>query len=156
FSLSELSMCRFWIRERRRHDDWKKHISVHLTGLTLCLFILTVTVYEKFGEGGWLTLALTGALIAFCFMVRGHYRKVHDNLQRLDKILKALPKDPTRASVAPAFDRAGPTAVLLVGGYAGLGIHCLLSVQRLFPGYFKNFLFVSVGVIDSASFVNVE
>jgi hypothetical protein len=24
------------------------------------------------------------------------------------------------------------------------------------PGYFKNFLFVSVGVIDSASFVNVE
>jgi hypothetical protein len=29
-------------------------------------------------------------------------------------------------------------------------------VQRLFPGYFRNFVFVSVGVIDSASFVNVE
>ena len=47
-------------------------------------------------------------------------------------------------------------AVLLVGGYSGLGIHSLFAVQRLFPGYFRNFVFVSVGVIDSASFVNVE
>jgi len=57
FSLSELAMCRFWIRERKKHVDWRKHISVHLTGLTLCVFILTVTVYEKFAEGGWVTLA---------------------------------------------------------------------------------------------------
>ena len=46
--------------------------------------------------------------------------------------------------------------MLLVGGYSGLGIHSLLAVQRLFPGHFKNFVFVSVGVIDSASFVNVQ
>ncbi len=36
--------------------------------------------------------------------------------------------------------------------YAGLGVHCLLTVQRLFPNYYKNFIFISVGVIDSASF----
>ena len=155
FSLSELAMCRFWVRERKKHPDWRKHISVHLTGLTLCVFILTVTVYEKFGEGGWVTLALTGGLIAGCFLIRRHYRRVHDKLRRLDGILTALP-----AGVAPppaqSHDPAAPTAVLLVGGYSGLGIHSLLAVQRLFPGYFKNFVFVSVGVIDSASFVNVE
>jgi len=155
FSLSELAMCRFWIRERKKHADWRKHISVHLVGLTLCAFILTVTVYEKFGEGGWVTLALTGGLIATCFLIRRHYRKVHENLGRLDGILTALP-----AGVAPqpalSLDPAAPTAVLLVGEYSGLGIHSLLAVQRLFPAYFKNFVFVSVGVIDSASFVNVE
>jgi len=155
FSLSELAMCRFWLRERKKHPDWRKHISVHLVGLTLCVFILTVTVYEKFGEGGWVTLALTGGLIAGCFLIRRHYRKVHDKLRRLDGILTALP-----AGVAPppalSLDPAASTAVLLVGGYSGLGIHSLLAVQRLFPGYFKNFVFVSVGVIDSASFVNVE
>ena len=155
FSLSELAMCRFWVRERKKHPDWRKHISVHLVGLTLCVFILTVTVYEKFGEGGWVTLALTGGLIAGCFLIRRHYRRVHDKLRRLDGILTALP-----AGVAPppaqSHDPAAPTAVLLVGGYSGLGIHSLLAVQRLFPGYFKNFVFVSVGVIDSASFVNVE
>ena len=155
FSLSELAMCRFWVRERKKHSTWRKHISVHVVGLTLCLFILTVTVYEKFDEGGWVTLALTGGLIAGCFLIRRHYRRVHDKLRRLDGILTALP-----AGVAPppaqSHDPAAPTAVLLVGGYSGLGIHSLLAVQRLFPGYFKNFVFVSVGVIDSASFVNVE
>src|SRR3989475_3917627 len=154
FSLSELAMCRFWLRERKKHPTWRKHISVHLTGLTLCVFILTVTVYEKFGEGGWVTLALTGGLIAGCFLIRRHYRKVHDKLRRLDGILTALP-----AGVAPppaqSPDPAAPTAVLLGGGDSGLGSHSLLAVQRLFPGYFKNFVFVSVGVIDSASFVNV-
>jgi len=155
FSLSELAMCRFWLRERNKHPTWRKHISVHLTGLTLCAFILTVTVYEKFGEGGWVTLALTGGLIACCFLIRRHYRRVHDNLRRLDTILTALPAEPPAASL-PALDAAAPTAVLLVGEYSGLGIHCLLAVQRLFPRYFKNFVFVSVGVIDSASFVNVE
>ena len=154
FSLSELAMCRFWVRERKKHATWRKHISVHLVGLTLCLFILTVTVYEKFQQGGWVTLALTGGLIAGCFLIRRHYRLVHDNLRRLDGILEALPAG--SASGPRALDPTAPTAVLLVGGYAGLGIHSLLSVERLFPGYFKNFVFVSVGVIDSASFVNVE
>jgi amino acid transporter len=155
FSLSELAMCRFWVRERKKHPTWRKHISVHLTGLTLCLFILTVTVYEKFSEGGWVTLALTGSLIAGCFLIRRHYRKVHDNLRRLDKILTALPVG-TPPAPQQALDPAAPTAVLLVSGYAGLGIHSLLAVQRLFPGYFKNFVFASIGVIDSASFVNVD
>ena len=155
FSLSELAMCRFWVRERKKHSTWRKHISVHVVGLTLCLFILTVTVYEKFDEGGWVTLALTGGLIACCFLIRRHYRKVHDNLRRLDGILDLLPPGGSPLSPSP-LDAAAPTAVLLVGGYAGLGIHSLLAVQRLFPGYFKNFVFVSVGVIDSASFVNVE
>ncbi len=156
FSLSELSMCRFWLRERKKHPTWRKHISVHLTGLTLCVFILTVTVYEKFSEGGWVTLALTGGLIATCFLIRRHYRKVHDKLRRLDTILTSLPAGSGSTSSRPALDPAAPTAVLLVGEYSGLGIHCLLAVQRLFPAYFKNFVFVSVGVIDSASFVNVE
>jgi len=155
FSLSELAMCRFWVRERKKHATWRKHISVHVVGLTLCLFILTVTVYEKFDEGGWVTLALTGGLIACCFLIRRHYRKVHDNLRRLDGILAVLPAGGS-PPLPPPLDPAAPTAVLLVGGYAGLGIHSLLAVQRLFPGYFKNFMFVSVGVIDSASFVNVE
>src|SRR5207302_875113 len=156
FSLSELAMCRFWLRERKKHPTWRKHISVHLVGLTLCAFILTVTVYEKFGEGGWVTLALTGGLIAGCFLIRRHYRKAHDKLRRLHGILTALPIDSVPTAELQALDPVAPTAVLLVGGYSGLGIHSLLAVQRLFPGYFRNFLFVSVGVIDSASFVNVE
>jgi hypothetical protein len=46
--------------------------------------------------------------------------------------------------------------VLLVGSYSGLGIHALLSIQRLFPGHYKNFVFLSAGVIDSATMKGVE
>jgi hypothetical protein len=45
--------------------------------------------------------------------------------------------------------------VLLVGSYGGLGIHQLLTVQRIFRGHYKNVLFISVGVIDAVSMKGV-
>jgi hypothetical protein len=49
-------------------------------------------------------------------------------------------------------DPAKPTAVLLVGKFGGLGVHSMLSIQRTFPGYFANLIFVSVAVHDSGTF----
>ncbi|MFN2547827.1 MAG: amino acid transporter, partial [Myxococcales bacterium] len=40
--------------------------------------------------------------------------------------------------------------------YSGLGIHSLLTVVKLFPRYFQNVIFVTVGVVDSATFHGVE
>jgi amino acid transporter len=154
FSLSETSMVRYWIRNRKKYPDWYRHISIHVIGLVLCVSILTVNVYEKFSEGGWLTLTVTAALITVCFIIRRHYAIVRANLARLDDVLGALPK--SSSNPPPPLDPSAPTAVLLVGHYSGLGVHSLLTIQRLFPGYFKNFIFVSVGVIDSATFKGIE
>jgi hypothetical protein len=44
------------------------------------------------------------------------------------------------------------TAIMLVSGFNGAGIHAWLSVFREFPKLFRNFIFVSVGAIDSGSF----
>jgi len=52
----------------------------------------------------------------------------------------------------PELAAGGPTAVVLVEEYAGLGIHTVLSIQRLFPRHFKNVVFCSVGLVDSAQF----
>ena len=41
---------------------------------------------------------------------------------------------------------------MLVSGYNGIGIHSILAIQRVFPGHFKNFVFLSVGLIDSGRF----
>ena len=154
FSLSMLSMCRFWVQQQRRRKDWKRQISVHLLGFVLCMSILVITIYEKFSHGGWITLLLTLALIALCLMIKHHYQKVQINLSRLDTILTDLPVTPHPEP--KALDPRAPTAILLVGSYAGLGIHSLLTIQRLFPNYFKNFIFVSVGVVDAATFKGVE
>jgi hypothetical protein len=154
FSLSMLSMCRFWFQQRTRRQDWKRQISVHLLGFILCFCILIITIFEKFSHGGWVTLLLTLALVTLCVVIKHHYRKVQINLNRLDAILTDLPVTP-HPEPKPLEPRA-PTAVLLVGSYAGLGIHSLLSIQRLFPNYFRNFIFVSVGVVDAATFKGVE
>jgi K+ transporter len=110
-------------------------------------------VAEKFGEGGWLTVVATGALIILCLVIKRHYEGVSQRLRRLDKILEALPMQ--HVATRPV-QRDKPTAVLLVGGYSGLGIHSLLTVLKLFPRYFQNVVFMTVGVVDSATFQGVE
>src|SRR5216683_3404266 len=154
FSLSQASMVRYWLRDRNKYPNWHRHITIHVIGLVLCVSILTVNLYEKFSEGGWLTLTVTTALIALCFWVRRHYSLVRTQLARLDDVLDALPKS-TKVP-PPDLSPSAPTAVLLVGHYSGLGVHSLLTIQRLFPDYFKNYIFVSIGVIDSATFKGVE
>jgi hypothetical protein len=47
------------------------------------------------------------------------------------------------------------TAILLVSGFNGFGLHTLLSIVRSFPNVYKNFIFVSVAEIDSGSFKGV-
>jgi amino acid transporter len=156
FSLTEVGMVRYWLlRDTRvKHPDWKSHIWVQIVGGTLCITILVITVSEKFREGGWLTVVATSVLIGLCLVIKRHYKGVFARLKRLDQIIDALPTHaPPKELVV---ERTKPTAVLLVGGYSGLGIHSLLTVLRLFPRYFRNVVFMSVGVVDSATFQGVE
>ncbi len=154
FSLSEMGMVRYWIQKRREYPDWPKHITIHIIGLVLCLSILTVSLLEKFTEGGWLTLLVTALLIALCYRIRQHYTKVTSHLKRLDAILDEIPVE--HKSDPPAVVPSDPTAILLVGGYGGLGVHSLLSIVRLFPRHFKNIVFVSVTAIDAGTLKAAE
>lgn len=49
-------------------------------------------------------------------------------------------------------DPKSKTAVLLINGFNGLGLHTLFNVMRLFGGVFKNFIFVQIGVFDAGNF----
>lgn len=152
FSLSQLGMTRYWMR----HADPGRNrgLIVHGVALALCAGILIGILYEKFALGGWITVAVTGVLVGLCFAIRRHYRLVQKNLGRLDSILAALPSH-APSEVKP-IDRTQPTAALLVGGYRGIGVHAMLTIQRLFPGHYRNFVFVSVAVVDAATMKGVE
>jgi hypothetical protein len=56
----------------------------------------------------------------------------------------------------PMLRRVAPTAALMVSGYNGLGMHVFFSVIRSFPGMFRNFIFLSAGVVDSTVFKGAE
>jgi uncharacterized membrane protein SirB2 len=155
FSLSEAGMVGYWLKNRERTRRWFKEMSLHTIGLLLCLSILAVNIFEKFFEGGWITVALTGGVIFICFQIRKRYRVAMSHLRRLDSILEDIPTLPQDAP-PPAMKPKAPTAVLLVSSFGGLGVHTFLSIQRLFPGHFKNFIFVSVNVVDAGNFKGLD
>ncbi len=151
FSLTQLAMAKMWIQERNRDPHWFAKFSLHAVTLVLCIAILAVTSYLKFAEGGWLTFTITASLIALSVLVHRHYRNVASEIVQIDKILTQLPTN--GGALGPArVDRNAPVAILLVSGYGGLGVHSVLSIQRLFPGYYRNVVFASVGVVDSGHF----
>jgi hypothetical protein len=155
FSLTELGMSRHWILHRATEPRWKSQLAIHGTGLVMCVSILCVTLYEKFLDGGWITAVITTLTIALCFWVRRHYREVGASLKGLEKILEASPLAGEKAG-SSTLDPKAPTAVLTVSDFSGYGLHHVLAIQRLLPGYFKNFVFVSVGVLDSGNFKGGE
>jgi len=121
--------------------------------------ILAITSLLKFTEGAWVTLAIIAVFVIVCIRIRGHYRKIRVLLKRLDEDLMDVPAGevPEETELQPVvMVRDAPTAVMLVSGYSGLGLHSFLALHALFPGHFKNILFISVGVIDSGNFKGVD
>jgi amino acid transporter len=153
FTLSQLSMTKLWLR-RRDHPRRFRSLTLHLVALVMCATILAITVYEKFSHGGWLTVLITTVFVFLCFGIKRHYDGVRAGLRKLDEILGSLSTraEPNRGPM----DSGAPTAVLLVNGFNGLGVHTLLSTLRYFPGLYKQFVFVSVSVVDSGSFKGRE
>ncbi|HEV8717374.1 MAG TPA: APC family permease [Candidatus Binatia bacterium] len=155
FSLSQLGMCRHWWQVRSHEPTWYKHLWINGTGLVLTSGILIATVSLKFSAGGWVTVVLTSAVVGLCLYIKYHYREAEQALRQLDEVLLELPL-PEEPAVVPARDTTAPTAAFFVNGFNGLGIHSVLAVPRLFGTHFKNFMFISVGVIDSSRFKGRE
>jgi amino acid transporter len=154
FTLSQLGMALHWLESRRTSPRWRRRFALASLGAVVTGGILVVTTAIKLGQGGWITLVATGAFIGSCFLVRAHYRRVRRMTALLDDTLTNLPLD--RARPAPAITPAGPTAIVLVESFGGIGVHTLLSIVRLMPGHFRNFVFCSVGLVDSAQFKGAE
>jgi hypothetical protein len=153
FLLSMAGMCRYALR-RRAAGAWATGVPLFGVGAVLCAIILVTTVLQKFTEGGWLTLVVTGGMVAICFAIRRHYRAVAARLASLDSALMNIPagREPARAEPDPEH----PVAAVLVTAFNGLGIHTVLNVFRYFPGHFRSLVFMSVGVIDSGNFKGVD
>ena len=154
FSLSQLGMSKFYIQRRKEDPQWIRHLSVHLVGLILCATILVITTFEKFTEGGWLTLLITSIVIGCCYLIKGHYNSVRKGMAQLDEALLDFPTSGPINHAAPS--RTDSTAIQLVSAYSGFGVHTLLSIVTTFPKTYKNVIFVGVAVIDSGSFKGAE
>jgi amino acid transporter len=154
FSLSQLGMVRHWWLERANEPKWKRKLLVNGLGLLMTGGILISLIAFKFFAGGWVTLVVTGILIALAFWVKRHYRHTQKKLQRLNELVAAALADDAIVveKIPPPCDGNARTAVLLVNGFNGLGLHTLLAIVRMFPKVYQNFIFVQVGVLDAGNF----
>ena len=164
FFLSQLGMVRHWWQVRGKEDHWEKKLLINGVGMTLTFFILISVTILKFDEGGWITMLLTGTLVGIALLTKRHYHNTYKLLHRLDELVNVAEAScPTiPQGVAPEketkikYDPQDKTAILLVNGFNGLGLHTLFSIIRLFGGTFKNFVFIQVGTVDAGNFKGIE
>ncbi|WP_199699103.1 APC family permease [Oleomonas cavernae] len=155
FTLCLAGLTRHWWRQRGTREASAVSLFQAALALLVAGSILVVTLVEKFFEGGWLTVVITSLVIATGLMIRRHYDNTLRELAKIDALFSTTTRT-AGVDTVPPIDPKQPTAVFMVGRSFGAGMHTLLAVKRLFPGHFKNYIFLSVGEVDSESFRGAE
>lgn len=156
-TLSKLGLWRYWWirRSELRFRVLAVRLSIAAAGLTVAVLVLAVTLKEKFFEGGWATICCTLLVVAGCVVVRRHYDWVDRQRQKLD----ALFEMPVQAAAAKTSDPPDPTettAIFLTTEHWGPTLHTLRWVERLFPGHFRNMVFVSAVRVEASAIAAPE
>jgi len=154
FTLSLAGLSRYWITRRPAGQRWPLKLFISVLGCIVCVSILVVTTVEKFETGGWVTLLITSLTILLGYSIKRHYLGVKHKLKLADELF-AL-EDGKSCENIPEIEPGKPTAVLLVNDSQSSAMHTLLWIMRLFPGVYRNFIFVSVGEVDSEHFIQED
>jgi amino acid transporter len=151
FAISLFGLCRYWWQSRRQQGlRWLRRFLLSLLGFVICAGILAILLVERFAEGGWATVAIIAAMGALCIYIRNHYRETKRAIHAVDEVFESQPFGPDTEAVEP--DPEAQTAVFIVGTSRGGGLHALLWVLRMFPGHFKNFIFVGARTVDAHAY----
>jgi amino acid transporter len=150
FTLSLLGLTNYWWKQRRDDNRARRRLLLSALALLITAGILAVIVVERFLQGGIVTLVITSVVVCLGLLIRRHYGRVRVLTLEFERAhrwrLHDLPGEP------PAIEPSRPTAVFLVSSNRGVGLHTVERVEALFPGHFRNYIFVSVGTVDSESF----
>src|SRR5664280_429207 len=157
FFLSQAGMVRHWWKSKTKVKNWKKKFIINGVGLVMTVLILISVILVKFNEVGWVTLLIIAAFAGVVFIIRRHYDSVSVLIKELNaEIINSPESTYIIKNDTSDINMQDKTAVLLVNGFNGLGIHTLSSIFKLFGGTFKNFVFVQIGVIDAGVFKGIE
>jgi hypothetical protein len=146
-----LGLSIYWIRHRRRKREWLSKFFIAVIGFIVCFAILAITIFEKFYEGGWITNLITSVFVIIGLTIRNTYDRFKRNLAQKETMFYSYGSEPYEQK-NDAIDKTAPTAAIIVDQTFGSGMNCLLEIKKLFPGIFKNFIFVTVGELDSNTF----
>ena len=153
FAISLFGLCLYWLRNRRPGTHWLRRLLLSLLGFVICAGILAILLVERFMHGGWAAVLIIAAIAALCIAIRRHYRRTKQAILEVDEVFAHQPFGANVDPIVPIEPQPdAQTAVFIVGTSRGGGLHALLWVQRMFPGHFKNFLFVNARTVDSHAY----
>lgn len=151
FSISLLGLSVYWWRHRKEKTFWKRRLILSFTGFLVCSSILVITVYTKFTSGAWIALLISIIMIGICDILNRHYKHYEQLKSKLDRELGGSLGEMERNHVVTELDPKAYTAIFFIKDL-GAALHTILWVERMFPRYFKNYIFVSYGNVDTGSF----
>ena len=165
FTLSQFGMVKHWINVRKTEKKWFQKLVINGIGLILTTFILITVTVIKFEEGGWITLVITSCLVALSLYIKKHYNQIGKEIGNIQGVMNT--KMPELVTILKSkiklvkteqkeMDTSDSTAVILVNGYSAIGLYSLFYLLNTFHNTYKNFVFISVGVVDSGSFNSHE
>lgn len=146
FVLTQFGLVLHWLKTKDAPRRWLK-AALNSWGLLLTLTILVASVIIKLPEGAWISLLVILAVLGVTSLIRTHYRRTAQLLATLDRQMFEVDPGPAKAEAAVSDPQAA-TAILLVSGWNGLGLHALMTIYRMFPGQFRNVVFVSAAIVD--------
>ena len=150
FTLSLLGLTTYWWKQRRDVENARSRFVLAAIALLITASILAVIIVERFMQGGIVTLFITSTVVCVGLLIRRHYSRVREMAHALERSVRWKWQDLQGEPLA--IDPVQPTAVFLVSANRGIGLHTVERVEALFPDHFRNFVFLSVGTVDSESF----
>lgn len=153
FTVTLWGLALYWWRHREQ-KRWVRRLALSLTGFLVCAVILVLLTYNRFLEGAWAALVIIAGIAAACIAINRHYQWTRDKIRQIDDQFEQIPFG--SVTQPPPIDPQAPTAVFMVGSSRGGGLHALLWVQRMFPGHFRNFVFINARAVDSQSYGGKE
>ena len=163
FALSQLGMVRHWWKMRKGKKAWLSKLFINGFGLVLTSSILVSIVFLKFNEGGWITILVTTALIGLVVFIKRHYNRTAALLKRLDDLVEVVKSEMERGAPCdkPKSKKSNKpktekTAVLLVNGFTGFGLHTLFNIFRIFGKTFNRYIFLQIAHVDAGVFKSAD
>ena len=164
FTFSQFGMVKHWFQVRKTDKKWFGKLLINGVGLLLTVFILITVVVIKFEEGGWITIIITSLLVTLSLYIKKHYNQIGKeigNIQgvmnsKMPELVAALKSKMKLVKLDKEIENTDSTAVILVNGYSAVGLYSLFYLLNTFHNTYKNFVFLSVGVVDSGSFNSSE
>lgn len=154
FTLALFALVKYFVSQHPRSTKAFLNIVTLSLATLVCATVLVMMTVTSFTAGGWIAVVMIGLLLWFCVTVRKDYRRCGAMLKKLDKDLYIPLQQTVYAPVLPDAQHA--TAIILVGDSPGAAMHTLLTIKRMFKDHYKNFIFLSVAVVDAKTVVGRE